>query len=91
MPVEENIQLMKRWFQEVWNEGKLQTVHDLLHPDGVAVGQATGKPVRITGTTIARIENGQVMEGWDNWDQMALLEQIGAYKAPEAMALPKSA
>lgn len=150
MPVEENIQLMKRWFQEVWNEGKLQTVHDLLHPDGVAIGQAgpqaalrgpaefalfvqrirgafpdirtviedafgagdkvvvrwsatmthrggdlgvpaTGKPVRITGTSIVRIQNGQVVEGWDNWDQMAMLEQIGAYRAPEAMSLPKSA
>src|SRR5580765_4735843 len=39
MPVEENIQLMRRWFQEVWNEGRMQTVHDLLAPGVVARGQ----------------------------------------------------
>src|SRR5271169_4794345 len=140
MPVEENIQLIRRWFQEVWNEGRIQTVHDLLAPNAVGRGQtgpqaeihgpqdfvpfvrqirgafpdiqvefedafgagdkvvarwsasmthrgdglgvpATGKSVRITGTTIARILNGQIIEGWDNWDQLAMLEQIGAYSA----------
>ena len=30
MPVEENIQLLTGWFQEVWNERRLQTVHDLM-------------------------------------------------------------
>lgn len=150
MPVEENIQLMRRWFQEVWNESRTQTVHDLLSPNAVAIGQAgsgteirgpaefmlfvesiraafpdirvaiedafgaadkvvvrwsatmthrgdglgvpaTGKAVRIGGITIARINDGQIVEGWDNWDQLAMLEQIGAYKQPETMTLPKSA
>ena len=39
MSVEENVKLMRRWFQEVWNEGKLQTIHELLAPDAVAVGE----------------------------------------------------
>ncbi len=150
MPVEENIQLMRRWFQEIWNEGNIQTVYDLLSPDAVGRGQtmtqaeihgpkdfvpfvqqiraafpdihveindafgagdkvvarwsatmthrgddlgmpATGKTVRITGTTIARILNGQVIEGWDNWDQLAMLEQIGVYSPPQTITLPKSA
>jgi len=30
MSVEQNVSLMRRWFQEVWNEGKLQTIHDLM-------------------------------------------------------------
>jgi SnoaL-like polyketide cyclase len=40
MPVEQNIELMQRWFREVWNEGKTQTVYELFSPDGVARGQA---------------------------------------------------
>jgi SnoaL-like polyketide cyclase len=39
MSADENIQLMRRWFQEVWNEGRMQTVYDLLSPDAVARGQ----------------------------------------------------
>ena len=42
---------------------------------------ATGRAVTITGTSIARIANGKVVEGWDNWDQLALLVQIGAVPA----------
>ena len=48
MPVEENIQLMRRWFQEVWNEGKTETVFDLLSPNAVATGQ-TGPQAEIHG------------------------------------------
>ena len=51
---------------------------------------ATGKAVRLRGITIARIVGNQIVEGWDNWDQLAMLEQIGAYQRPQA-ALLKSA
>jgi predicted ester cyclase len=37
---------------------------------------ATNKEVRITGITIARIVNGKIVEGWDNWDQLALAQQL---------------
>jgi steroid delta-isomerase-like uncharacterized protein len=150
MPVEENIQLMRRWFREVWNEGKTETVHELMSPNGVARGNstggadihgpeefarfvdniraafsnidikveeafgtadkvivrwsakmthsghglgmpATGKPVLVGGMTLARIVNGKIVEGWDNWDQLGMLEQIGVYTRPEAIPLQKSA
>jgi steroid delta-isomerase-like uncharacterized protein len=58
--------------------------------DGLGV-PATGKRVRITGMSIARIVNGKIVEGWDNWDRLAMLEQIGAYSPPEAVILGKSA
>lgn len=48
MSVEENIQLIRRWFQEVWNENKIQTVYDLLAPDAVGRGQ-TGSQGEIHG------------------------------------------
>ena len=149
MPVKENITLMRRWFQEVWNEGKIQTVHELFHAEGVGIGQAgpqtpirgpkdfvpfverirgafpdikvtiedvfgakdkvvlrwsatmthtgegfgppSGNSVRLTGTTIVRVAKGQIVEGWDNWDQLGLLEQIGVYKQHESVILAKSA
>jgi steroid delta-isomerase-like uncharacterized protein len=146
MPVEENVQLMRRWFQEVWNEGKIDTIHELLAPDAVAIGQlddrkelrgasefvafvknlraafpdmkivvedvfgmqdrvalrwsstmthsgnqlgipATAKVIQITGITIARIRDGKIVEGWDNWDQLGMVKQIGAYVSPEPSLL----
>jgi steroid delta-isomerase-like uncharacterized protein len=146
MSVEENVELMRRWFKEVWNEGRTQTIYDLLSPDAVAIGEledgsqlrgpaefvpfverirgafpdinivvedvfgaedkvvlrwsatmthrgdhlgmpATGERVRITGMTIARIGDKQIIEGWDNWDQLGMLKQIGAYQSSQTTLL----
>jgi len=143
MSVEENIALMRRWFREVWNEGRTQTIHDLLAPNAVAVGEledgvelrgpadfvpfaerirgafpdmkivvedvfgvedkvvlrwsgkmthlgdhlgmpATGKSVQLTGITIVRIAKNQIVAGWDNWDQLGMLKQIGAFDRAKA-------
>jgi hypothetical protein len=37
------------------------------------------------------IVDGKIVEGWDNWDRLAMLEQIGAYRQPETLMLAKSA
>ena len=146
----DNISLMKRWYREVWREGKNETIHELLAADAVVRGQtgpqaeihgpaefvrfaeqirsafpdtdvvvedalamddkvavrwsatmthrgegvgvpATGKKVTITGMTFARIVDGKIVEGWDNWDKLGMLEQIGAYQAPDAVILAKTA
>ena len=42
MSVDENVQLVRRWFQEVWNEGNTNTVHALFAVDAVARGQRGG-------------------------------------------------
>lgn len=135
MSVEENIALMRRWFKEVWNEGRIQTVYDLMSENAIGIGQdrpgveihgptefvalvnrlrgafpdinitiedvfgaddkvtlrwsavmthtgdqlgmpATNKKVGITGITIAQIEDGQIVRGWDNWDQLGLMQQL---------------
>ncbi len=39
MAVEENIELIRRWFKEVWNEGRVQTIYDLMDDNVIAVGQ----------------------------------------------------
>jgi steroid delta-isomerase-like uncharacterized protein len=146
MSVEENVELMRRWFREVWNEGRTQTIYDLLATDAVGIGElehssqvrgpaefapfvqrlrgafpdmnivvedafgaedkvvlrwsatmthrgdhlgmpATGKLVRMTGITLVRIRDKQIIEGWDNWDQLGMLTQIGAYESPRATLL----
>jgi steroid delta-isomerase-like uncharacterized protein len=45
---------------------------------------ATGKTVRITGMTMTRIADKQIVEGWDNWDQLAMLKQLGAFQSAQA-------
>ena len=43
----------------------------------------TGNEVAITGITIHRIEEGKIVEEWENWDALGLIQQIGAVPAPE--------
>ncbi len=39
---------------------------------------ATGKQVVITGMSIIRVRDGQIVEGWNNWDISGLMQQLGA-------------
>jgi steroid delta-isomerase-like uncharacterized protein len=133
---QENSALIRRWFEEVWNKGRMEAIDEMASPDAIGHGQAqhhtdiglkefrtlavglrtafpdfkitidqvieqgdtvvarwtttmthqgeflgfapTGKKVSITGTSIQRIVDGKIVEGWDNWDQLGLLVQIGA-------------
>ena len=143
MSADKNIQIMRRWFQEVWNEGRTETIHDLFSPHAVAHGQesaegelhgphefeafvrkiraafpdmqltvedvfatddkgvlrwsgvmkhtgdalgmpASGRTVRLRGITLVRFADGKVVESWDNWDQLGMLQQIGAFSPPVA-------
>jgi predicted SnoaL-like aldol condensation-catalyzing enzyme len=122
---EQNKQLIHRWFNEVWNEGKRETIHDLFAPQAILHDGATrftgpdefcrfydalradfsnfritpgpclaegdlaslhwtaelrhnasGKNIKVTGTSIVRVANGQFTEAWQNWDQASLTAQI---------------
>jgi steroid delta-isomerase-like uncharacterized protein len=39
---------------------------------------ATQKPVTVTGMSFARVADGKIVESWDNWDMMGLMNQLGA-------------
>jgi steroid delta-isomerase-like uncharacterized protein len=43
---------------------------------------ATGRETTTSGITIHRIRNGKIAEAETSWDQLGLLQQIGAVPAP---------
>ncbi len=43
--------------------------------DGLGM-PATQKTVHVTGISIMRVANGRMVEGWQNWDMLGLMEQI---------------
>jgi predicted ester cyclase len=146
MSVEEkNIALATRWFEEVWNQRRTDTVHELMDPHGIGIGQdlpgviitspedfirlhrrmlgafsefkltaediiasgdkvvvrwscvakhtgddlgmpATGYTVRFSGISIQQYKDGKLIRGWDNWDQLALQQQLTAEAEKSASA-----
>ena len=38
---------------------------------------ATGRKVDITAITIIQFANGQLVHGWNNWDQLGMMQQLG--------------
>ena len=55
-------------------EGDLACVHwsaEFLHT-------STSRPMKISGTSIVRIENGRFLEAWQNWDAAHLASQLAA-------------
>jgi predicted ester cyclase len=44
--------------------------------NGIGI-QPTGRTIHLTGTILARVQDGQVVESWDNWDVMGLYLQLG--------------
>lgn len=124
---EQNKALVRRWFDEVWNQGREDAVDELLAADGVGhgVGAAPlrgpgdfkplyrafrsafrdirvtveeavaegdlvavrcrdeltlhdGRTCTIEGGGMVRIRDGQIVEAWNQWNFLDLLEQMGA-------------
>jgi steroid delta-isomerase-like uncharacterized protein len=129
--------LLRRWFEEVWNERRGELMEEISSPDIVCHGTgrpgedlrgldegfrpfynkmlgafpdirftieaairdgdtealrwtahmthsgdhlgipATKKPATVTGMVFAKLENGRIVEAWDNWDMMGMVNQIG--------------
>ena len=133
----ENVALIHRWFEEVWNKGRAEAIDEMFAVEGIAHGlgetgfvvegpagykpffeklrgafpefeltiedtiveedqvaarwtarmthrgdqlgiPATGRQAVVTGMSIVRIRNGQIIEAWNNWDILGLMQQIGA-------------
>ena len=55
--------------------------------DGELMGMpATGKHTTITGMTIDKIQDGKVVESWNQWDNAGLMQQLGLAETAAAAA-----
>jgi steroid delta-isomerase-like uncharacterized protein len=136
-----NIEVARRWFEELWNEGRAELIPELLAPDAPIydvgapgevrrgpegfrpvyeklrgafpdihftieeiIGErdivalrwtarathrgphlgfaATEASVTMGGMGFARVCDGKVVEAWNNWDMMGLLQQLGQIQQP---------
>ena len=127
--------LMRRWFEEVWNQQRPEVIEELMAPDAVGYGlgaaaeglhgragfqvlhtrfcgafpdlrievddviaegdrsaarltvtgthhgdhlgvPATGRPVRFTGIVFSRWQDGQLVEGWNEFDFASMMAQV---------------
>ncbi len=137
---EDNKAIAHRWFREVWNQGREQTIDELLAPTvvafGLGQGEATvhsaaefkvfwrnlrsaipdieiriedsvaegdrvavrviiegthkgeglggppsGQRIYVQGICLIQIVNGKLVKGWNSWDQLGMLRQIGLIPA----------
>jgi steroid delta-isomerase-like uncharacterized protein len=44
--------------------------------EGLGVA-ATGRHIQFSGMVFVRVEDGRLVEGWNNFDQLGMLEQLG--------------
>ena len=134
----ENKTLVRRWFAEVWNQGRVAGIDEMLadravvhglgadlhglaefkrfhsayrnaYPDIaihiedlVAEGDmvavrwsasgthrgdelgfpATGRHVQFSGMVFVRVEERNLVEGWNNFDQLGMFQQLGVVSLP---------
>ena len=74
MTVEQQIaegdKVATRWIAQGTHKGELMGI------------PATGKQVTVTGISIERIAGGRIVETWDEFDQMGMMQQLGVIPAP---------
>ncbi len=59
-----------RWTMRGTHEGEFR---------GIA---PTGKQITVTGIGIFRFSDGKVVESWDNFDQLGMMQQLGVVSSP---------
>ena len=69
--IAEGDKVVSRWTGQGTHKGELM---------GIA---PTGNQVRVTGITIHRIEDGKIVEEWENFDALGMMQQIGAIPSAE--------
>jgi steroid delta-isomerase-like uncharacterized protein len=46
----------------------------------------TGRPVTVAGTDVVHIRDGKIVEHWANFDQLGMMQQLGALPMPGSAA-----
>jgi steroid delta-isomerase-like uncharacterized protein len=70
--IAEGDKVVTRWSTSGTHEGETEEL-----------GPPTGNRMEITGISIERISEGKVVESWDNYDAMGMMQQIGHIPSPE--------
>jgi len=65
---------MRAWFEDLWNTGDESTIDRMLPAHGVVHGLPR---IDFLGFTLARFVDGQLVEGWNSFNFLAMYEQIG--------------
>ena len=68
--IAEGDKVASRWVASGTHEGELMGI------------EPTGNRVRVAGTTIDRIAEGQIAETWDNYDALGMMQQLGVIPSP---------
>jgi len=69
--VTEGDRVVTRWIASGTHQGEMM---------GIA---PTGNQVRVDGITISRMEDGKIVEEWELFDNLGLMQQLGAIPSPE--------
>jgi steroid delta-isomerase-like uncharacterized protein len=72
--IAEGDKVVTYWTARATQQGPLMTI------------PATGRPIMVTGIDIFRIVDGRIAELWESWDQLGMLQQLGAI--PQMAAAP---
>ena len=80
MSTEENKALVCRFFEEAWNKGNLEVSDELISSECVLHYRDAAFPVsgEAGKAIIARIKDGKIVEMWQEYDQLGMLQQLGA-------------
>ncbi len=85
-----------RTFCSAFTDFKVDVVQTVVEGDRVAAlchvtgrhvgdalgGKATGRSIDLWGTTIGRVQDGRIVEGWNTFDFLTMYQQIGWVKSP---------
>jgi hypothetical protein len=81
--VENNKQLIVRFFEEVWNQRKLEIADDIFDNDCHTFQLQSGTPATtsIRMMTLHRIQRGKIIEDWVIVESLGFLQQLGIISA----------
>jgi ketosteroid isomerase-like protein len=67
--------------RQVFDSVKIEVLHEVAGGDRIfammeatQIPRSTGKPVKMRGSCLLRLEDGKIAEAWDSWDFLGLLE-----------------
>ncbi len=69
--IAEGDRVATRWTMRGTHEGEFRGI------------SPTGKQITVTGIGIFRFSDGKVVESWDNFDQLGMMQQLGVVPLPE--------